>query len=225
MHSTSAPPAGARRSASQRSASQRSTSQRSASQRVRRAAVLAAGLLGVGLLGVPAAAAPADPAAAPAASKKLNISQQVQQQNQWCWVGSGLTIAKFLGKDQGISQNGFCDLARGYPQGSQCPNQAGQLEWVQRAYQGLGMNPGQVSNPLSFSTVQSQINAGKPIETGIYWTAGGGHAQVIYGYDSSTSSIFYGDPWPSSPRYSQMAYNSYVRNGQFQWGQALYGMG
>lgn len=210
MHSTSASPGGARRSAS---------------QRLRRSAVLAAGALAVGLIGLPATASAAPSAPAAPASKQLNINQQVQEQDQWCWVGSGLTIAQYLGTDQGISQNDFCDIAQGYQQGMQCPNQAGQLEYVQTAYQALGMNPGQVSNPISFSQVQSEIDGNRPIETGIYWTAGGGHAQVIYGYDTSSQSISYGDPWPSSPRYSQMAYDSYVSNGEFQWGQALYGIG
>ncbi len=71
---------------------------------------------------------------------------------------------------------------------------------------------------------RGQIDSGRPIETGIYWTAGGGHAQVIYGYDPSTQAISYGDPWPTSPRYSEMYYSSYVSNSQFQWGQALSGM-
>ena len=158
--------------------------------------------------------------AAPRAAAALPISQLVQEQNQWCWAASGLTIARFLGYGSNVSQNTFCDYSRGYPAGSQCPNQAGELTYVQRGYQALGLRPGTVTSALSFASVQSEMGAQRPIETGIYWTAGGGHAQVIYGYDTS-GLVYYGDPWPSSQRYSAMAHSSYVRNGQFQWAQSL----
>ncbi|MEC3982744.1 papain-like cysteine protease family protein [Amycolatopsis sp. H20-H5] len=191
-------------------------------RRLRATGVLFAGLIAATLL-TPAvtAAAPAGPLAA----TTVPIGQLVQEQNQWCWVASGLTIARTLGYGTSVSQNTFCDYGRGYPAGSQCPNQAGQLTYVQRAYQMLGLSPGSVTSALSFSSVQSEINARRPIETGIYWTAGGGHAQVIYGYDSASQLMYYGDPWPTSQRYSAMSYSSYVRNGQFQWAQSLYRIG
>ncbi len=151
------------------------------------------------------------------------INQEVQQWDQWCWAASGLTIAEHFGHT-GVSQNTFCDLALGYSTSTQCPNTPGQLSWVQNAFAQLGMAPGQVTGPLSFAGVAAQIDSGRPVETGIFWTAGGGHAQVIYGYDPTIGAIFYGDPWPTSPRYSEMYYNSYMSNAQFYWGQALSGM-
>ena len=157
-----------------------------------------------------------------ASAGELQINQLVQQQDQWCWVASGLTIAKFHNKGN-VSQNDFCALGRGYPKGTPCPNQAGYLQYDQRAFRALGLSQGQVGSPPSFQKVASEIDAGRPIETGIYWTAGGGHAQVIYGYQGQTLS--YGDPWPASPRYSEMSYDDYLNNYEFQWGEALYGAG
>lgn len=183
----------------------------------------AIGVLCAGLAAVTGLLAPAA-TAAPRAATTLSISQLVQEQNQWCWAASGLTIARFLGYGTSVSQNTFCDYGRGYPANYQCPNQAGELTYVQRAYQALGLRPGSVTSALSFASVQGEITGRRPIETGIYWTAGGGHAQVIYGYDSS-GLVYYGDPWPSSNRYSAMAYSSYVRNGQFEWAQSLYRIG
>jgi hypothetical protein len=127
--------------------------------------------------------------------------------------GQRLTVAKFLGKGN-VSQNDFCNLARGYPTGYHCPNQAGQLQWVQSAFSRLGIRPGSVTSALSFATLSTEIDGSRPVETGIYWTAGGGHAQVIYGYDAASQTIYYGDPWPSSPRYSQ-----------FRWAESLYLVG
>jgi hypothetical protein len=187
-------------------------------RRAKALGVLCAGLVAMtGLFSPPATAAPE-------AATTLSISQLVQEQNQWCWAASGLTIARFLGYGSSVSQNTFCDYSRGYPAGSQCPNQPGELTYVQRGYQALGLRPGTVTGALSLASVQSEIGARRPIETGIYWTAGGGHAQVIYGYDTS-GLVYYGDPWPSSQRYSAMAHSSYVRNGQFQWAQSLYRIG
>ncbi|TMR03846.1 hypothetical protein ETD83_09605 [Actinomadura soli] len=153
-----------------------------------------------------------------ASAGELQITQLVQEQNQWCWAASGLTIAKFHGKGN-VSQNEFCNLARNRQSGTQCPNQPGYLQWDQTAFQKLGLSPGQVTGPMSYQAVVTEIDAKRPIETGIYWTAGGGHAQVIYGYNGQTLS--YGDPWPSSPRYGQMSHSSYQSNGQFRWGEAL----
>lgn len=178
--------------------------------------------LAAGAAGVAAAALTAS--AGVASAQNLPIAQQVQEQDSWCWVASGLTIAKFHGRGN-VSQNDFCNIAQGYPTGSACPNQAGYLEYDQRAYQALGLSPGQVTGPLSFQSVTGEINAQRPILTGIYWSAGGGHAQVIYGYQPGSQTIAYGDPWPYSPRYSEMSYSDYVNNYEFQWGQALSGIG
>ncbi|QXJ21123.1 hypothetical protein AGRA3207_001947 [Actinomadura graeca] len=148
----------------------------------------------------------------------LQIDQEVQEQDQWCWAASGLTIAKFHGKGN-VSQNDFCNLARNAPVGSDCPNEGGELEWDQVAFRALGLSAGQVTGAMAYKSVATEIDAKRPIETGIYWTAGGGHAQVIYGYQGQTLS--YGDPWPYSPRYGEMSHSSYTRNGEFRWGGAL----
>ncbi|MEU6479798.1 papain-like cysteine protease family protein [Streptomyces sp. NPDC047017] len=172
-----------------------------------------------------ASAAPGRADARPAAAARttLRFTEQTQTQNQWCWAATGLSIAQYLGRGTNISQNTFCDLARGLPTSSFCPNQPGQLQDVQRAWSQLGMSPGSVTGVLPFSTVASAIDAGSPVEVGIYWTAGGGHANVLYGYDSTRSTLSFSDPWPSNPRYGEMTYNSYVRNSSFNWGQSLYG--
>ncbi|WP_067466510.1 papain-like cysteine protease family protein [Actinomadura macra] len=168
--------------------------------------------------GVAAVAATFAVSSGVASAGVLQIDQEVQEQDQWCWAASGLTIAKFHGKGD-VSQNDFCNLARNLPQGSDCPNEPGELEWDQTAFRQLGLSAGQVTGPLSFQAVSAEIDGQRPIETGIYWTAGGGHAQVIYGYQGQVLS--YGDPWPYSPRYGEMNHRSYMSNGEFRWGEAL----
>ncbi|MEV8566007.1 papain-like cysteine protease family protein [Streptomyces sp. NPDC051322] len=188
--------------------------------------LMMAGLAAVGML-IPCAATATAADHSPsygAASGQLDFSEQTQTQDEWCWDATGLSIAQFLGYGNGVSQNTFCDYARGLPAGYPCPNQPGELSDVQNGWYGTGMRDvGQVTGPVSFNTVAQSIDAGSPVEVGIYWTSGGGHANVLYGYDANSQSLMYADPWPSNPRYGEMSYSSYVSNYQFQWGQSLYG--
>ncbi|MFF7245693.1 papain-like cysteine protease family protein [Embleya sp. NPDC008237] len=156
-------------------------------------------------------------------SAQLAFTELTQVQNQWCWAGTGLSVARYLGRGLSTSQNTFCDYARGLPAGYPCPNQPGELSDVQRAWTRLGLTPGRITGTLDFGTVASSIDANSPIEVGIYWTSGGGHANVLYGYDSDYGTLMYADPWPASPRYGEMDYDSYVSNYEFQWAESLYG--
>lgn len=157
------------------------------------------------------------------ASAQLSFNELVQSQDQWCWVATGLSIARYLGRGQDTSQNTFCTYARGLPTTSPCPNRPGYLSDVQRSWSRLGMDPGRTTGTLPFQTVQQTIDANSPVEVGIYWTSGGGHARVLYGYDASRRTLMYADPWPSSARYGEMNYQSFVSNGQFRWAESLYG--
>jgi hypothetical protein len=190
------------------------------------AAGLTAAVLGTTMASGAVAAQVTAPRPAPAGQAKLGINMLTQDQDEWCWVAAGLTIAQFLGKGKDIDQNTFCDYAHNLPNGQQCPNQPGEFSDDQAAFTKLGMNPGQnVDSTLPFDQMKAQIDAGKPIEVGILWAAGGGHANVLYGYDSDKNTMMYGDPWPSSARYGEMQYDQYVTNDQFHWAASLYGMG
>lgn len=177
--------------------------------------------------GATASPAPAAPRPAPhavPADSRLGIDMQTQENDEWCWVASGDTIATYLG--HGTDQNSFCDLAIGQDTGRQCPNEPGELSWDQNAFSTLGLSPGtDAGGYVSFDTIVNDINAGHPEETGIAWTSGGGHAEVIYGYDQSSQSIYFGDPWPSDQRMNEAGYDYYVSNSEFSWDDTLYGIG
>ncbi|MEU2718196.1 papain-like cysteine protease family protein [Streptomyces sp. NPDC007205] len=181
---------------------------------------------------VPTATAHAAPHAVPRtsahpavpAAKRLNITMQAQQNSNWCWAASGNTIASWFGRD--YTQNQFCDAAFSRPQGSTCGNWQAALDDVQNALDWMGINPGTyVSGYLRYSTVQTEINAGRPVETRIQWSSGGGHMHVLYGYDTSGNQVYWGDPWPSNYRYNWADYDYYVSNNSFTWTHSLYGIG
>ncbi|WP_439680035.1 papain-like cysteine protease family protein [Embleya sp. MST-111070] len=173
-----------------------------------------------------ASASVATDVAAPVAlgAKRLNITMQAQQKSNWCWAGAGNTIATWYGR--GYSQNQFCNAAFGRSQNTECPNSQADLGNVQNALDWAGINSGSYVNGwLQYSTVQTEINANRPIETRIQWSSGGGHMHVIYGYDTAQSWVYWGDPWPSSTRYNWASHNWYVNNNQFSWTHSLYRIG
>ncbi|GCE00572.1 papain-like cysteine protease family protein [Embleya hyalina] len=181
---------------------------------------------GSGSASAPASASVATDAAAPVAlgAKRLNITMQAQQKSNWCWAGAGNTIATWYGR--GYSQNQFCNAAFGRSQNTECPNSQANLGNVQNALRWAGVNSGSYVNGwLQYSTVQSEINADRPIETRIQWSSGGGHMHVIYGYDTAQSWVYWGDPWPSSTRYNWASHNWYVDNNEFSWTHSLYRIG
>ncbi|WP_327307337.1 papain-like cysteine protease family protein [Streptomyces sp. NBC_01298] len=168
------------------------------------------------------AAVPAETSAL--ASKRLNITMQAQQKTNWCWAASGNTIATWFGRT--YSQNQFCNAAFNRQQGYDCPNNQANLANVQTALRWAGINSGSyVTGWLQYSTVQTEINANRPVETRIQWSNGGGHMHVIYGYDTANSWVYWGDPWPSSDRYNWASHAWYVDNSTFSWTHSLYRIG
>ncbi len=159
-----------------------------------------------------------------AASRYLNVTGQAQEKSNWCWAATGNSIAKYYGKS--YSQNQFCNLAFGYSQNAACPNDQATLANDQRAFRSIGISQGSyISGTLSFGTLQTEINANRPVMTRIGWKSGGGHMMDIIGYDSSNSTIEYYNPWGSDPRYNTSTYNWYLNNSQFQWTHSLYRIG
>ncbi|MCX2183054.1 hypothetical protein KV205_21335 [Streptomyces sp. SKN60] len=158
------------------------------------------------------------------AYKRLNITMQAQQKDNWCWAAGGNTIATWYGRT--YSQNQFCNAAFGRQQGYDCPNWQATLGNVQDGLSWAGINPGSyVDGWLRYSTVQTEINANRPVETRIQWASGGGHMHVLYGYDDANGWVYWGDPWPTSDRYNWASHAWYVNNGSFSWTHSLYRIG
>ncbi|MCE4944597.1 C39 family peptidase [Streptomyces albulus] len=186
----------------------------------------AAVLTAVALTALPggASAAPQPAGAAVQAANRLDITMQAQEKTNWCWAASGNTIATWYGKS--YSQNQFCNAAFNRQQNSTCPNNQATLGNVQNALDWMGVNPGSyVTGWLRYTTVQSEINAKRPVETRIQWSSGGGHMHVIYGYDASRNWVYWGDPWATNNRYNWGDFDNYVNGSSFSWTHSLYRIG
>lgn len=164
----------------------------------------------------------ATPAAADDSWRTLNYEMQAQEKSNWCWAAGGNSIATYFGRN--YSQNQFCNAAFNRAQGYDCPNWQATLGNVQTGLSWAGISPGSYVNGwLNYTTVQTEINNNRPVETRIQWSSGGGHMQVLYGYDSGY--VAWGDPWPSSNRYNWATHAWYVDNHDFSWTHSLYRIG
>jgi len=145
---------------------------------------------------------------------------QAQQASNWCWAGSGNTVAAFYGRT--YSQNQFCNLAFGNNVNASCGNYQATLANDQNAFSQMGISAGTyVYDYLLYSSIIREIDASRPILARIQWSSGGGHMEVLYGYDQSKSWVYWGNPWPSDSRYNWATYNYYVANNSFSWTHSL----
>lgn len=166
---------------------------------------------------VTAGAAPGVPS-----TYRNQIALQAQQKNQWCWASSGATIAAYHGT--AVSQTRFCQLAHG-DTGPDCANLPATLADPQRAFARLGFSsPGRyLDRRISYADVRTQTAANRPVETRVGYRAGGGHAHVLYGYDTSGDWVYWGDPGPAK-RYNWSTYGFYTHNSSFTWTHTLTGI-
>ncbi|OKH99800.1 hypothetical protein A6A06_22275 [Streptomyces sp. CB02923] len=158
----------------------------------------------------------------------LDIDMQEQERNQWCWAASGDTVADFW--HRAYTQTQFCNLAFGKRldenlNDPSCPNLPNDLGADSRAFSTMGLNGGRTTyGPMSFEEIKEEIDAGRPVITRIGWKRGGGHIEVIFGYDERGRQIFWGDPWFTSYRYNWAPFAYYVDNASFSWTYALKGV-
>ncbi|WP_167487492.1 papain-like cysteine protease family protein [Nocardia terpenica] len=155
-----------------------------------------------------------EPRDAATGAQTLFYFQQIQEFDQWCWAADGASIAAY--SDRFIDQNEYCKLVHGSAADGSCPNDNASLEEIAAAFGKIGFDA-KVGSPFSMITVAAEITANRPILTGIAWTAGGGHAQVVYGYDADAGTVTYGDPWPTSQRNVTQTLSSYTKNPEWLW--------
>ena len=150
-----------------------------------------------------------------------DIAMYKQEKTQWCWVASGLTIAKYHG--HGSTQADFCTRAQPY---YGCNNQPATLDDMARAWGSLGMahTGSGLGSAASFNQVYTDVKAARPLGARIGWTSGGGHMNVIYGYDTSNNTIGVADPWPDTTTYTWWNYSDYVSNSSFKWTHSRIGI-
>ncbi|GAA0354292.1 hypothetical protein GCM10010319_34360 [Streptomyces blastmyceticus] len=158
-----------------------------------------------------------NPTGNPTGRKALDISMQKQVKDQWCWDATGLTIANFWGYTR-YNQYDFCRLAAQNNR-LDCNNRPATLGDMANALRNMGFRSSgnDLYRNASFGETRTEIANGRPFAVRIGWNSGGGHMNVVYGYDSTSNMIAVGDPWPTTKTYTWWNYSAYSGNNSFRW--------
>ncbi len=160
----------------------------------------------------------------------LNVPQEYQEKDQWCWNASALAILSYYGFNP--SQTEIADWAvEGYNIPNYIDNEIHYNydhyigKYVTRKGSGMVLSHfGNIASSwvdgfLSQDEVSNEINTyARPMMIGWSWNTGGGHAVDIVGIDGDIVYIM--DPWPTTgPTIN--TYDWTVQGGGHTWSQTL----
>jgi Papain-like cysteine protease AvrRpt2 len=157
----------------------------------------------------------APPAAALPGWRRLSFTMQRQQQTQWCWAATSVSIARFYDGRTGWTQCGMVDAELGQhgccrDGGSARCNQPNVLNAPLARADVLARMQGAA---VGYSAIRAEIDAGRPLAWRIGWSGGGGHFAVIEGYQRRGAQwVAIDDPWYGQ---SDVAVST-LRRGRYQ---------
>lgn len=162
--------------------------------------------------------------AVPPKTVVLNFLIQTQLQDNWCWLAVTASCFQFYnaGNPNPWTQ---CTLANSCLGQVTCCANPGSAAcdiagYPQTAMQTAGVWKSTTSGATpTWANVQTAINAGQPIVTGILQGGAVGHAQVIFGY-TEPSVIYVADPWPGVGEFAS-DYTSYPGAGSL-WNETFF---
>jgi hypothetical protein len=105
-----------------------------------------------------------------------------------------------------------CNIPEGYfSSDTRCCNRGYYIDQMLTLIHAFGWEGTRASYPVPWSTMKSEIDAGRPFETD-----GSGHAVCVYGY-VDPSTVMYFDPWVGMG-YMTSSYSSFTSWGYGSWG-------
>jgi hypothetical protein len=164
----------------------------------------------------------------------LGLIEQYQQQTNWCWAATTVSISLFYDPSSTWTQcslvNQYSNLTTCCGDGSSAACNHGGWPDLSLPYTGnyvsmSGVDQAGTTDKPSFQTILGQINAGRPVSVAIWWNGGGGgHNPAVDGYDNTDSAaptIDVQDPWygPSTQDFNSFP-SSY--NGGATWGSSYF---
>lgn len=160
----------------------------------------------------------------------LGLPTTIQVENQWCWSACSNCILAHYGvattQCQIAEYNRTVSTWHNFGSVNCCTNAsagcnywnymwgyAGSIEDILMNFGSIGVS--NISNTISTSAIQTEINNGRPFVIRWGWTSGGGHFIVGEGYTAS-NNIYYMNPWPGEG--SKVATYAWVVNdGVHSW--------
>jgi hypothetical protein len=158
------------------------------------------------------------------ASRYLHLSEQHQQQTEWCWSATTVSITSF--HDPGSTWTQCSLVNQAFGQSTCCQDGSSsacnQPWYPDKALTIVGHLASSAGGKPSFQTIEDTICAGNPVSIAIYWNGGGGHNPAVDGYDDKNQpTIDIQDPWygPSTQDFDTFP-ASY--NGGASWGDSYF---
>jgi hypothetical protein len=133
-------------------------------------------------------------APAPGAPAPLAVPYIKQEQTNWCWAACCEMVFDF----NSVVTVRQCDMATSQFGGNCCvtPSSAvcNQGNWPENVYPQYTFQCLRTNAAFTAAAVQTEINAGRPVEVYYAWTGGGAHVALIIGYyDNGDFEV--NDPW------------------------------
>ena len=141
-------------------------------------------------------------------AQMLNVSEEIQEQSEWCWAGVSKCILDYYG-DSTLQ----CEIAD-YTKNVATWHNFGSVNCCNDASQGCnywnygygysgsiadilvffgGIQNYGIGNILSEQTISNELSNGRPFVIRWGWYSGGGH--FVIGYGKSNQTIYYMNPW------------------------------
>ncbi|WP_327090202.1 hypothetical protein OIE66_06155 [Nonomuraea sp. NBC_01738] len=148
--------------------------------------------------------------------QRLNFVMQHQQQTQWCWSATSVSVAAFFNAATAWTQCSLVNAERGLAtccgpaasDGSTC----NQPWYTNSALTRVGHLRDVVGAALSLDQIRAELLATSPVGVRIGWAGGGGHAVVVRGRYVDGNGVEYvsvADPWDGD---SDVPYETFRNN-------------
>jgi hypothetical protein len=159
-------------------------------------------------------------------SRNLSLAEQQQQQSEWCWSATTVSITLYYNPASTWKQCSLVNQAFGQ---TTCCADGSTSACNQPGYPDTALTiTGHLATVFSgkptFPQLTSEIDASHPLSIAIYWNGGGGHNPAVDGYDDSDTAaptMDLQDPWygPSTQDFNSFP-GSY--NGGATWGKTYF---
>lgn len=137
----------------------------------------------------------------------LGVRRQRQQQTNWCWAACVDMVLDFYGEPslkqcevvgKKIKED-CCDNPQNSDYNISCEPEDMRAAWKQvgiKSHPHLGAATGD-SGWIRSDELRAELDEGRPVELGLRWKGGGGHAIIVQGWKATSKGLFFlvNDPW------------------------------
>jgi hypothetical protein len=154
---------------------------------------------------------------------RLNFDMQHQQQTNWCWSATTVSINAYFKPTTDWTQ---CKLVNAEFGRTDCCNNGSNVNcnrpwYLYKSLTRTGNLKLSSAGSGTMDQIATEIDAGHPLACAVYWQGGGGHALAIQGYNRDLDMIALGDPWWGPSDITLWAFtNQYQTTGQ--WGDKYF---